>query len=249
MRRIFVPVLTLVLSCSSAMLAAQDSNSTASRQPPRRSTEAAKAAEREGQDYLFQKHDVKGAIASFKKTVELDPWYEHGYLMLGVAYTQAQNWERAQWAFEEASKVDPDDSQAWLGIGSALNEQKSYAAAQKALEHCLELKPDSAEAHYEMARTLLSLKKLEPAQAEAQRAIELNKDYVSPHVLMGNIYLEQSDPERAVGEFREALRLEPEGPQATEIKQTIAEIQKALNQPQNQKNTTETRRHRDTEKN
>ena len=229
-RKLIFIVPMLLLLCWALNSSAQDSNSAPAKQPPRRSTEAAKAAEAEGQDFLFKRNDVKSAIDSFKKTVELDPWYEHGYLMLGLAYTQAGNWERAQWAFEEASKVDPDDPQAWLGVGSALNEQKSYPAAQKALAHCLDLKPTSAEAHYEMARSWWSLKKLEPAEEEAQRAIALNKDYVSPHVLMGNIHLEQSDPDNALTEFREALRLEPEGPQAAELKQTIAEIERALKQ-------------------
>jgi len=219
----------LILFCA-VNLTAQDSSSPTVRQTSRRSPEAAKAAEAEGQDFLFKKHDVKNAIESFKKTVEFDPQYAHGYIMLGVANMQAGHWDQAQWAFEDASKVDPDDPQAWLGMGSALNEQKSYPAAQKALQHCLDLKPDSAEAHYELARSLWGMGKLELGQAEARRAVELNKDYVSPHVLLGNIYLGQSDPDSAIAEFREALRLEPEGPQAAELKQTIADIQKALSQ-------------------
>ena len=230
MQKAFVPILAvLFLFCSCLGLTAQDSNSTPPKQP-RRSPEAAKAAEAEGQDFLFKKHDVKSAIESFKKTVEFDPKYVHGYIMLGVANMQAGRWDQAQWAFEDASKVDPDEPQAWLGMGSALNEQKSYPAAQKALQHCLELKPDSAEAHYELARSLWGMGKLEPGEAEAHRAIELNKDYISPHVLLGNIYLGQSDPDGAIAEFREALQLEPEGPQAAELKQTIADIQKALTQ-------------------
>ncbi|HEY6250967.1 MAG TPA: tetratricopeptide repeat protein [Candidatus Angelobacter sp.] len=231
MHRPNIAILQLLLAlCCAVNITAQDSSSSPPKQPLRRSTEAAKAAEAEGQDFLFQKHDVKSAIESFKKTTQLDPWYAHGHFMLGVAYMQAQNWDHAQWAFEAASKVDPDDPQAWLGIGSALNEQKSYVEAQKALTHSLDLKPESAEAHYELARSLWGLQKLEPAETEANRAIELNKDYVSPHVLMGNIYLDQSDPDDAIAEFREALRLEPQGPQANALKQNIAEIQRALNQ-------------------
>lgn len=230
---ILIVLILFLLGCCTSVTA-QDSNSTPPKQL-RRSPEAAKAAEAEGQDFLFKKHDVKSAIESFKKTVEFDPQYVHGYIMLGVANMQAGHWDQAQWAFEDASKVDPDEPQAWLGMGSALNEQKSYPAAQKALTRCLELKPDSAEAHYELARTLWGLGKLELAEAEARRAIQLNKDYMSPHVLLGNIYLGESDPDEAIAEFREALRLEPEGPQAAELKQTIADIQKALTQTSHNK--------------
>lgn len=219
-------------------LAAQDqspdSSATQSQEKkppkPRRLTDAAKAAEAEGVEFLFQKHDVKNAIESFRRCVQLDGWYGHGYIMLGLAYMQAQCWDEAGFAFEEASKLDPDDVQAWLGIGSAMNEQKKYANAQKALQHCLDLKPDSAEAHYEMGRTLLALEKLPEAESEARRAIALNKDYAGPHVLMANLYLAAYDAPSAITEFREALRLDPESPDAPEIKENISMLQKALDQ-------------------
>lgn len=224
--------LLALLLLFSFKVSAQNSRSSSSKPPvQQRNTEAAKAAEAEGQDFLFQKHDVKSAIESFKKATKLDPWYEHSYLMLGLACMQAERWDEAQWAFEDASKVDPNDAQAWLGVGSALNEQKDYTGAQKALEHSLELKPDSAEAHYELARSLWSLGRLQPAGEHARRAIELNKNYASPHLLMGNIYVDQSDADNALAEFREALRLEPEGSQADEIKEMIARIEKAQSQP------------------
>src|SRR5258708_39339431 len=54
-----------------------------------------------GQELLFQK-DVKGGIANFKKAVELDPQYVRGYVLLGNAYMQAQQWTDAQAAFEKA---------------------------------------------------------------------------------------------------------------------------------------------------
>jgi tetratricopeptide (TPR) repeat protein len=228
MHKPFYFILLLSLLCPSLCLRAQDSRSSSAKPPSRqRNTEGAKEAEAKGQELLFQKHDVKGAIENFKKSVKLDPWYGHGYMMLGLAYMQTQRWDEAQWAFEDAAKVEPENPQAWLGVGSALNEQKDYAGAQKALQRCLELKPDSSEAHYEMGRSLWSLGKLEAAEVQTRRAMELNKDYASPHVLMGNIYLSRYDPDSALAEFRDALRLDPEGPQADAVRETISEIEKA----------------------
>src|SRR5215472_8415949 len=224
----------LLLFCYAVPAIAQDQNSSSSKSFPdqpakqQRNTDAAKKAEVEGEDYLFQKHDVNRAIESFKKSVKLDPWYEHGYIMLGLAYMQTEHWDQAQWAFEDAAKVDPDDPQAWLGVGSALNEQKDYVGAQKALQHSLDIKPDSAEAHYELARSLWGMNRLQPAEEHARRATELNKDYASPHVLMGNIYVSEVNAEAALAEFHEALRLEPDGPQAATVKATIAKIEKAM---------------------
>lgn len=211
----------------SASKAEQSDNKHAAQQ---RNPAAAMQAEAEGEQLLFRKNDVKGAIESFKKSVKLDPWYAHGYMMLGVAYMQAQRWDDAQWAFEEVSKLEPDDVQACVGVGSALNEQKDYVGAQKTLAHCLELKPDSAEAEYELGRSLWGLNKLEAAEMHVERAIHLNKDYAGPHFLMGNLDLQNEYLEDALVEFREYLKLDPDGPQAPAVREMVAKIEATLKQ-------------------
>jgi Flp pilus assembly protein TadD len=222
----FIFILLLLLYCSVCW--AQDSSSAQSRS--QRNPEAAKQAEAEGTRLLFQKHDVNAAIESFKKSVKLDPWYAHGYMMLGLAYMQASRWDDAQWAFGEVTKIDPDNPQACIGVGSAQNEQKDYAGAEKTLLHCLELKPGSAEAEYELGRSCWGLNKWEAAEQHTQRAISLNKDYSGPHFLMGNLYLQEEDPEDALAEFQEYLKLDPQGPQAAAVRDMIAKIQAALKQ-------------------
>lgn len=191
--------------------------------------EAQQALDR-AQELLFRKHDPEGSIVEFKKAVKSDPWYGPGYILLGLADMQAQQWSDAQFAFTEASKVEPGNAQAFLGLGSALNEQHDYAGAQKALEQSLELNPDSAEAHYELARTFGAQGKWKEAEPHARRAMELNPNYPGPHALMGNIYLEQENLVLALAEFREYLRLDPQGSLAPAVKQVIPEIEKAMAQ-------------------
>ena len=179
------------------------------------------------QDLLFRKKDPAGSIAELKKAVKADPWYAQSYLLMGLAYMQLQRWSDAQLQFEEATKVEPGNAQGYLGWGSALNEQKDYTGAKKALERSLELDPDSAEAHYELARTFGAMNQWQAAGPHARRAIELNPDYAGPHALMGNVYLDEDDLDAARKEFKEYLRLDPEGSLAQEVKQMIAEIEKA----------------------
>jgi tetratricopeptide (TPR) repeat protein len=182
------------------------------------------------QELLFRKHDAAASVEEFKKAVKIDPWYGPGYVLLGLAYMQTQQWSDAQGAFSEASKVEPGNAQAFLGLGSAMNEQHDYTGARKALEHSLELNPDSAEAHYELARTFGALGKWQQAEPHARQSIEINPDYAGPHALMGNVYLDRQDWPLALAEFREYLRLDPEGTLAPSVKQIIAEIEKAMPQ-------------------
>jgi Tfp pilus assembly protein PilF len=193
----------------------------------RPSNREAQAALDRARDLLFRQHDAKASIDEFKKAIKSDPWFGPGYIMLGLAYMQVQQWNQAQLAFAEAAKVEPGNAQAFLGLGSALNEQGDFPGAQKALEHSLELNPDSAEAHYELARTFFQLGALQKAQPHASRAIEINPDYSGPHVLMGNIYMAQENPQLALAEFREYLRLDPEGSLASEVRQILPALEKA----------------------
>lgn len=206
----------------------QEGSGTAAAVSDRRpSNPEAQAALDRARDLLFRQHDARASIDEFKKAIKSDPWFGPGYILLGLAYMQSQQWNQAQLAFTEASKVEPGNAQAFLGLGSALNEQSDFPGAQKALEHSLELNPDSAEAHYELARTFFQLGAIQKAQPHASRAIEINPDYSGPHVLLGNIYMALENPQLALDEFREYLRLDPEGSLAPEVKQILPALEKA----------------------
>ena len=230
------------LLCGSALLA-QESSSQATRSAEanatptptpqshaRRSVPEVDEAMNKGQDLLFKKHDASSAVNEFKRAIKLDPFYGQAYMLLGLAQMQLQQWSDAQWAFEEAAKVEPGNAKAYLGAGSALNEQKKYVPAQKALQESLEIRPDSAEAHYELARSLWAMGKWQAAEPHVQKAIEINKDYAGPHALLGNIDIQREDPEAALNEFQEYLRLDPQGSLAPSVKETIAQLKKALAQ-------------------
>jgi Tfp pilus assembly protein PilF len=190
----------------------------------------AQEAMQQAEDLFFRKNDVKGSVDLLKKAVKLDPWYGPGYLLLGVAQMQLGNWSDAQWAFEETAKVEPGNARAYLGVGSALNEQGNYAAAEQALQQSLEIREDSAESHYELARSLAALGKWEAAAPHVRRSIELNPDYAGPHALMGNIALQSGDANTALDQFRTYLKLAPQGSLAPQVKATISELEKDLQQ-------------------
>ena len=188
----------------------------------------ARSAVTKGQELLSQK-DIQGGIASFKKVVELEPEYAVGYLLLGNAYMQAQQWKDAQSAFETAARLDPENAMALLGVGSALNQQQDWSGALKPLQQSLKLKTDSAEAQYELGRSLTALGRWQEAELHVRMSISLNDKYAVPHILMGDIYLYlYENAEAAVAEYEQYLRLDPEGPSAPSVKEMIARLKKLM---------------------
>lgn len=183
-----------------------------------------------GEDLLMNKRDPRASIKEFKKVLELDPKYAPGYVLLGTAYIQTQEWADAQSAFEKATKLEPANPTAYFGIGYVLNQQQDFSGAQKALNHSLELKPGSAEAQYELGRSFWGLGKWQDAEPHARKALEIQKDFAPAHVLMGNILLRHRDAQAALAEFTEYLRLDPQGPFAAPVKEMVAKIEKGLAQ-------------------
>lgn len=212
-----------------------DAGRTAPAAARRSSNREAQEALDRAQNLLFRQHDPRASIEEFRRALKSDPWFGPGYILLGLAYMQIQEWEEAQRAFTEATVVEPGNAQGFLGLGSALNELGRLTDAQKNLEHSLELNPESAEAQYELARTFAQTGELQKAQPHVSRAIEINPGYAGPHALMGNIYLEQQNPQFALAEFREYLRLDPEGSLAPEVKRIIPALEKAVAEQRDKK--------------
>jgi Flp pilus assembly protein TadD len=195
-----------------------------------RASSEVQAALKKGQQLLLEKHDPKGSIESFKKALKHDPANVPGYLLLGAAYVQTQQWADAQAAFEKAVKLEPNNPQALLGLGVALDGMQDFNGAQKPLQQSVQLAPNSAEAHYELGRSLWGLGKWQEAEPHATRAIAINKDFPPTHVLMGNIYLRRRDAGAALREFHEYLRLDPQGPFVEPVKGMVEKINKATGQ-------------------
>lgn len=181
-----------------------------------------------GEELLIQKHDPKQSINDFKKLLEIEPQYAPGYVLLGTAYLQIQQWAEARSAFERATKLQPDDPNAFLGLGLVLNEQNDFNAALKPLQHSLELRPQSAGAHYEAGRSLWALGRWQEAEPHARKALDLDSNFAQAHILMGNVYLRRRDANAALGEFREYLKREPQGRYAEPVKEMVEKIEKAL---------------------
>ncbi len=202
-------------------------DSISAKQP---SVPEAQAALARGEDLLIEKRDPKSSIREFTKVIKLDPEYGPGYVLLGTAYMETQEWGDAKSAFEKATKLEPDNAVAFLGIGAALNQQRDFSGALKPLQRSLDLKTDSAEAQYEMGRSFWGLQKWQEAEPHARKSLEVNKEFAPTHALMGNIYLRRRDANSALAEFNEYLRLDPHGQHAEAVKEMVEKIQKALGQ-------------------
>jgi lipopolysaccharide biosynthesis regulator YciM len=181
------------------------------------------------------KDKIAFAARCFEKAVSIYPKFVEARLKLGTAYMDLEQWEKAQQALLATIEADPKAFNALFALSEIYLRQNKIADAEKVLVQGLAIQDQSylghlnlARVYWEKARAVKDLAQarpvLEKAYEEVKRALTLNPDLAGAHLLKGNLLLRVSRTADAVTEFNAYLRLEPNGPFATETRALIEKI-------------------------
>jgi Flp pilus assembly protein TadD len=113
-------------------------------------TKAAYDLYNEGQA-SFASGDLKGAVSSFLKSLELEPKSAVVNLGLGHAYLKLKNSEEAGKAFKRAVELNPELAEAHYGLGLNYYNRKRYRDAEQSFKRVLTIQPGMAKAHFGLA--------------------------------------------------------------------------------------------------
>jgi tetratricopeptide (TPR) repeat protein len=81
-----------------------------------------------------RKGDLREAIVSLNKALELKPKFGTALNNRGWIYTEQEKWTEARADFEAALKIDPQDQGALQGLARVLEKERDYAGAQRILQ-------------------------------------------------------------------------------------------------------------------
>jgi len=180
-----------------------------------------------GEDSLTAKNPDEG-VKHFQKAIKIYPDYPQAYRLLGEAYLQKQDWQQAESALNRSIELEPKLAASYLDLGGLRNQTKNYPGAEVALKKCLDLSPDSPGAQYELAKTYWATGRWQEAAPLAESVVKQAPDLASAHLMLANIRLKQRNGAAALHEYQEYLRLEPDGPQAPQVRDMVEKLQKAL---------------------
>jgi tetratricopeptide (TPR) repeat protein len=175
------------------------------------------------------------AARCFEKAVSIYPKFVEARLKLGTVYMDLEQWDKAEHALLATVEADPKAFNALFALSEIYLRQNKLAEAEKVLVQGLTIQDQSylghlnlARVYWERARTEKDLMQakpvLEKAYEEVKRALALKPDLAAAHLLKGNLLLRVSRTTDALAEFGEYLRLEPNGPFATETRTLMQKI-------------------------
>jgi len=181
------------------------------------------------------KKSYEQAVGHLQKAIAVYPEFYEAHLLLGTALMDAREWKKAEVAFQRAVELKAGSAPAVLSLGEVYWRQKRYDEAEKTLLDGLKLDDKSWHGYFTLARLYWDLENIPKSGPAIGRALQLKPDFAEAHLLAGNILLRINQQERALAAYQEYLRLEPKGEFATQARELVQKLSKAITANQNRK--------------
>lgn len=186
--------------------------------------EAGRAALLEGK----QEESVRAGIQHLEKAVALDPKFLTAQVLLGTAYMDLKQWDKAEQALKRAHELDQKDAPVYFALGEVYRRQKKYKEAEAELTAGLKLDDKSVQGHFTLGRVYFETGDIVKAGPQVGTALQLDPKLAEGYLLAGNILLKARQPENALTQFQAYLVLAPDGEFAPQARDLVQKIQQAL---------------------
>jgi len=181
-----------------------------------------------GRHALLEANNTRDGILHLENALKLYPKYLEAMLMLGTAYMDNKEWDRAETTLHQVLTLESKTTAAHFALGDLYLRQKKYAEAETYISAGVKLDEKSVQGHYMLGRLYYELGDLPKAGPHVGTALQLNPKFAKGHLLAGNILLHAKQAENALVEFEEYLRLEPNGEFSEQAKEIVHKLRQAL---------------------
>jgi len=163
-----------------------------------------------GGAYEEQRDFAKAADAyvRFLETKPVNP--ANGYLRLGMARMQLQQYEGAVEALLEAQKIQPQDIKTNYSLAEALWRSGKFDLAEQIYKRLAEINAQDATVYYgQIVKMYDEAKQNEKAIEAAQKIVEINPQSELAIYNLGIMYFKIERYEEAIAQFRRCLEISP----------------------------------------
>lgn len=162
-----------------------------------------------------------------------DPSNAEVNFLLGYLYFERQNMERAQSYLTTATKLAPHYGEALTLLGRVQLQRNDADAARGPLEQAVATHPESWMAHYLLSDVYLLQHEFDKAQVQARLAIERGAAAANPaQLILGQALANLQRYPQAIQALETFLKVAPTDPNAKQIHELVAELEKRQSQPE-----------------
>jgi tetratricopeptide (TPR) repeat protein len=130
-----------------------------------------------------------------------------------------ENWADADRWYQAAAEADPSWFEAQYNTGVIAHRLHHYAVALPRYELALAIQPDSVDARYNFALALMASGYVRDAADELRKILAANPNDVRAHLALANLCAQSlHDIPQARQHYLRVLELQPDNPQATDIR-------------------------------
>ena len=177
---------------------------------------------------LFREGQYDQAVDSFRKVIAKFPSHYEGHFNLGLAYLKKGDFDSAIGALNEAVKLNPQAVDAYFALGEGYFARGESDKATENFSRAIELEPDNARSYYNLGVVLYKVDKINEAVQAFEKAIGLNGEFSSAYYQAALALVKSGDYQKAIRYFEEFLRIEPEAPEAPQVRAMVEELKKKL---------------------
>jgi len=188
--------------------------------------------EKANQLFTEQKYDE--AIALLEQFLEKNPNLYLAHLNIGDCYREKGEFDKAieeyNIALEQAQKDDlmgrEMAAKALAGIGECYLKKEDFETAQNYFKKSIESYPENEILAYNVGEIYFSNQKVEEAIYYFALSTQIKSDWSTPYLKLGYAYLNKGDFEKARLNLNKFLELDPESPEAPNVKNIIEYLEK-----------------------
>lgn len=183
---------------------------------------------------LYDKGDLDGAIAEYKKAMALSQHNSDASLNvdvrvnLALAYRRKNDLDSALRELREAKTLSPGDFRVRQDLGSVLMDQHRNADAVAEWRELEAMAPESVVCHICLGSALYNMAEYDEAMKEYKVATRLDPSDIMARRAVGRVYEAQQKYELALDEYREAKTMDES---SVETRLCLARVLLQLKQP------------------
>jgi TolA-binding protein len=176
------------------------------------------------------------AIAAFKLFLEKNPTIHQVRINIGNCYKDKGEYDKAIQEYNlvldaiemKKGNLEGDISagKALANIGECYLKKGDMETAHKFLKEAIDNYPEDESLAYNVGELFFSSRQMEEAAKYFELAKNINPEWSEPYLKLGYTYSNLTHYEKAIQNFTKFLDLEPDSPQASEIRNIIDTLEK-----------------------